>query len=289
MSRGIRTAALAIGIMALAASGSRAEAQVQLPDDGSDYVEQQVPIGEGLSSYAVADERVNVFHVRPAITLRSWMTNPWGLRLRLGLTISIVDFERLESLDLDKVSLGSLVPGVEAVFPVGRLSVLRPYFDFGLGGIFDSEQRPAPILGVGLLTEFVFPWKQFELGLEPRVEYLTVFSESTRDDDDFGTFVLLADARHPLWFQMGRSQPDVGLYFRYTYLWEEQVFASPFGAESVIEQLFEVGAIFGFQARPKVWIIRIPTIGFGYRFGSLKGFTIRIGGDRIVRLAEPLR
>ena len=60
------------------------------------------------------------------------------------------------------------------------------------------------------------------------------------------------------------------------------------GRESVRWQ-YEVGVTLGFRVQaPKIWFIRVPRLGVGYRFGDgLEGLSIRIGGDRVTRLPLP--
>ena len=126
------------------------------------------------------------------------------------------------------------------------------------------------------------------LGLEPSLEYVAAVTSLDTDRDGVGTLSLYADARHPLWFTIGSSQPDVGAYAKQTVLWQPLEVGSE-DDRAKISRFTELGRIFGFVQRPKIWFFKLPTIGVGYRFGQVRGWTIRIGGDRLLRLADPPR
>jgi hypothetical protein len=213
-----------------------------------------------------------------------------GVRLRLGLQVA-TGFSRLEDVDLATVRIASFIPGVEAVFPVGQRTVIRPFIDLGIGGVQDGPSRG--IFGAGLATESVFPWKTFELGFEPALEYRTAFTtrggDSGSGDVTAGDLRVRGDVRHPLWFKIGDAQPDAGVYVAQTYLWSPLEFAGADGEKVRVKDVFEFGVILGFQQRPKILFFRVPTIGVGYKVGDVTGFTLRIGGDRMVRLADPRR
>lgn len=259
-------------------------------DADDDPIPFSLPPVEGVSSTTLGQRSSLQFLFRPRVSLRSWKTHSVGLRLRLGLQIA-TGFAGLEDIDLGTVRLASFIPGIEAVFPVGQRTVLRPFIDLGVGGVKDGPSKV--IFGTGFHTESVFPWHTFELGFQPGIAYRTAFSKSAEDraqgDVTVGDLTLYGDARHPLWFKLGSAQPDVGVYVRQTFLWDPLQFTTSEGERVSLTGVFEFGAIFGFQQRPKILFFRLPTVGIGYRVGQVTGFAIRIGGDRMVRLADPPR
>jgi hypothetical protein len=239
----------------------------------------------GFSQNSAAGSSANVLGFEPAITLRSWERNSFGIRLLLAFRIANV---RLGDPDfrLDDLRLGLFAPGVEFVVPIARRALLRPRVSLGLTSVFQGDSALV-WTNLGLGAEFVFPWKKFELGLEPRIDWLSAIATDNRyADEHLGLVTLQADARHPLWFKLGEYQPDAGIYATGSYAFEPLGVPAASGAQTALVWQAEVGAILGFQSRPKVWFVRIPTIGVGYRFGDLSGLRIRIGGDRLLRLAE---
>lgn len=266
---------------AVGAAGAQGIPMVESPDP----VPFTLPPVVGVSSTIVGDRSALQVLVRPSLDLRSWETESWGLRVRLGLQFS-TGFHGLDDIDPSSFKLVSVVPGIEGVVPIGQRSVLRPFVELGVSQL--AEDRRGPVFGTGIKSESVFPAGNFELGLEPNVAYRTALAEQDADATT-GDFTLYGDARHPLWFRMGDSQPDVGVYLQQTWLWSTLEFETDDEELVRIRDIFEIGAIFGFQQRPRVWFFRLPTIGIGYRFGELRGVTIRIGGDRLIRLWDPPR
>ncbi len=268
-------------------AGQAGSLQAQTPPtiESPDPAPFALPPIPGVSSTTLGDRSILQILVRPRLDLRSWETYSWGLRLRLGVQVS-TGFSGFDDIDPSSVRLLSVVPGLEAIFPFGQRSLLRPYVDLGVGQI--SEDRRDVLFGTGLGGEFVFPWKSFEIGIEPDLSYRTTLAV---DDGDatVGALTLGADVRHPLWFKMGGAQPDVGVYVQQSFLWSGIEFATADGGTVSVDRVAEVGVIFGFQQRPKLLFFRLPTLGVGYRFGELTGLTIRIGGDRLIRLADPTR
>jgi len=276
-------AALA-ALVSLAAALSPLEAQTT-QEESPDELVWGTAFQPGISQNNAGGQSSSVLAFEPAITLRNWQTRSFGIRLLLEFKLANV---RLDDPDfrLDDVRLGLFAPGLEFVVPVGPKALLRPRGKLGLGNAFQGDSALV-WTNLGLWSEFVFPWKRFELGLEPRVDWLSGIATNQRfADEHLGAITLGADARHPLWFRIGEYQPDAGIYASGSYAFEPLDLTTTSGRETTLTWQFEVGAIVGFQSRPKVWIFRVPTIGVGYRFGDLSGIRIRIGGDRLMRLAE---
>ncbi len=237
----------------------------------------------------VGGQKSRVLSITPSIWLRRLDEGRMlGLRLRLTGIIGFTDFERLEEFNLESVRLGGLIPGIEFLIPLSSRSMLRPWADVGLG-LTNTEIDNLLLAIVGIRGEFVFPWKRWELGLEPRLQATT--SDANRELFD-GSYIVLglkADARYPLGFRIGGQVPDVGVYFEPGWFPDGLTFEDVSGREESVDEQFEVGVTLGFRyLAPKLWFIRIPRLGVGYRFGDgLNGIRIRIGGDRVTRLPLP--
>jgi hypothetical protein len=260
-----------------------AEAQATSPEDLARLVNHAYVIDHGFGAYSVANQRATLLQIPVSISLRSIEKYPWGLRLRLTGVFGIHNFTTIEDLELGQIRSVTVIPGLELLLPLGRASMARPYVDVGIARVLTAD-RDVLISSTGVRFEFVFLWKRFEIGVEPRLQF-NLAKESKRNDDDFGTLALKVDARHPLWFKMGAHQPEMGVYVESGYLFDDLSFTKVEGGTLDINEQYEVGVSFGFQDRPKVLFLTVPRIGVGYRFGDgLKGFRIRIGGDRITRL-----
>lgn len=272
-----------VALSLLASSAARAAGQDVQPPDPLDIVDRGLPIPDGFQQDNVAEQRASLFGIRPAFTIRSWKTNPWGLRARLAIQFAGLDFRSPEGVDVQKVSLGAIVPGIEFVFRTGGRSLFRPFLDVGVGSSTGLD-NPALIAAVGAQQEFVFPAGRFELSLEPKLEYTRAFV-SGAGDDDFGALSAYTDARHPLWFRIGGRRPELGAYFKASYLFSPLDFRSLDGEGTSVDYELQIGALFSFKRPPKLWFIPVPMIGFGWGFGNgSSGIRIRIGGDRLLHL-----
>ena len=253
--------------------------------DPADLVDRALPLPDGFRQDNVARQRASLFGIRPAFTLRSWEDRSFGLRLRLAIQFAGVDFLSPEGIDVENVSLGAVVPGIGFVFQTGERSLVRPFLDLGVGSSTGLDD-PAIIASGGVQTEFVFAAGRFELGLEPKLEYTRAFVIDA-EDSDVGSVSAAADARHPLWFSFGKHTPQLGAWFKASYLFSPLDFQSLDGESDPVEAEFTVGALFTFDRPPKLWLIPVPMVGFGWAFGDLSGIRIRIGGDRLMHLPNP--
>lgn len=276
--------------LALSPAGSQAQEPVDLElGDEVHYPWTLSGADGGFGSGSVGDQSSRVLTVPVSIWLRKLTDGrTLGLRLRITGVIGYQDFGRLEDFDVESIRLGGVFPGIEFLLPLSDRSMLRPFMDIGLG-FTDTEVEQVFLTTIGLRTEFVFPWKRWELGLEPRAQ--VGFSWSDRDlvDQEYATLTARMDARYPLGFTIGGSTPDVGVYFEPGFFPNGLRFTNPDGGRTSIQQQYEVGITLGFRdLAPRIWFFRVPRLGLGYRSGDgLTGLQIRIGGDRVTRLPLP--
>ena len=223
-------------------------------------------------------EQIRSIRIPVNITLREWHERPYGLRLRLAGTFATNDLYNILDGEFDEISMSSFVPGLEFVIPVGQNHLLRPYFDAGVG--FESATDKAEFLtAIGLRTEFIFAGKYFFAGLEPGFRVNNRAGFDLGDDLIFSPFLTLS-GRRVLGFTIDGHQPDAGVFIETGYDFNALELTSVRSTRDAVKTQYEVGVGFGFsQSQPKIWIIRIPRIRIGYRFGDLEGFRIRIGGD----------
>lgn len=243
----------------------------------------------GFGSSSVGDQSSQVLIIPVSIWLRRLTDGrKLGLRLRLTGVLGFQDFERIEDFEVKSVRLGGVFPGIEFLIPLSDRSMLRPFIDLGIG-LTNSEVKDILLTNLGLRTEFVFPWKRWELGLEPRIQAGITRASVDLVDDDYASLSMKMDARYPLGFRIGGSTPDVGAYFEPEWLPNALEFTTVDGERASIDEQHEVGVTFGFRdPAPKIWFIRVPRVSVGYRFGDgLNGLRIRIGGDRVTRLPLP--
>ncbi len=243
----------------------------------------------GIAGYETEDRSVRVLNVPVTLTLRDWHRRGWGLRLRIAGVLGVENVDGIG--DIPDASLGAfaMIPGVEVPIPLSPTSLLRPFLDVGLAFSIDDADALAPspigISALGLRSEFVFPWRRFELGLEPRAFYSVTWSgEELRDD--YGIVALRADAQYPLFSIADRILTGL-LYVQPAWFIDALDFSSSTEeGTSSIRQQFEIGLGYAWRGDgPKIWILPVPPISVGYSFGDgLEGLRLRVGGSRLIRL-----
>lgn len=269
---------------------ARAQDAAELdPGDEVNYPWVMSSADGGFGTGSVGDQSSRVLTIPVSIWLRRLTEGrKLGLRLRVTGVIGYQDFERLEEFNVESIRLGGVFPGIEFLVPLSDRSMLRPFADIGLG-LTNSEVEELLLTTFGLRTEFIFPWKRWELGLEPRAQAGVSWANTELVDDEYVVLTARIDARYPLGFRIGGRTPDVGAYFEPGYFPDALEFTDVKGVRGKIEKQYEVGVTVGFREKaPKIWFIRVPRLGVGYRFGDgLTGWRIRIGGDRVTRLPLP--
>jgi hypothetical protein len=240
-------------------------------------------MGYGIGALNDGDARINVLNVPVKLSLRPFSTDHWGLRLRLTGSFGIYRLERLEDLTLDRVRTFIVGPGIEFQIPLSPKLVLIPYLDIGAGRHVERKQW-AFVGTVGVRSEFVFPWHSVMVGIVPSLEYSTSRSVDSTLRADLPSAEIVLDFRHPLWFHLGRSKLDVGLYFRPAYSVADVNFEpSPEDPRSTITE-FEGGVSVGSCPPLRLWFIPLPRFSVGYRWSNAGISGVRVTlGDRLLR------
>lgn len=281
---------MASAALTLSPNGSLAQEPVDLElGDEVNYPWTLSTADGGFGSGSAGDQSSRVLTVPVSIWLRRLTDGrKLGLRLRITGVIGYQDFERLEDFDVESIRLGGVFPGIEFLVPLSDRSMLRPFVDIGVG-LTNTEIDELLLTTFGLRTEFVFPWKRWELGLEPRAQVGLTWANTDLVDDEYAMITGQMDARYPLDFTIGGQHPDVGAYFTPGYFPNRLNFTDEVGGRESVRWQYEVGITLGFREQaPRIWFIRVPRLGVGYRFGDgLTGLSIRIGGDRVTRLPLP--
>jgi hypothetical protein len=223
-------------------------------------------------------EQIRSIRIPINITLRDWHDRPFGLRLRLAGTFATNDLFEILDGEFGEVQVSSFMPGLEFVIPVGENHLLLPHFDVGVG--LESVTDQTEILAaIGLRTQFIFAENYYFAGLEPGFQVSNRAGADLEEDYVFSPFLTLS-GRRVLGFTIDGHQPDAGVFIETGYDFNALELTSVRSTKDAVKTQYEVGVGFGFsQSQPKIWIIRIPRIRIGYRFGDLEGFRIRIGGD----------
>ena len=243
----------------------------------------------GIAGYETDGRSVRVLNVPVTFTVRDWKERGWGLRLRLAGVLGVENVDGVGDIPDAKLGSFALIPGLEVPIPLSQRSLLRPFFDIGLAfALEDSEDLSPGTVGIsalGLRSEFVFPWKKFELGLEPRAFYSVTWSTDELRDD-YGVVGIRTDARYPL-FGIGDKTLAGVLYVQPGWFVDAlKLSTDDEGSGSAVQQQIEIGVGYNWRGNaPKIWIFPIPPVSLGYSFGDgLKGIRLRVGDSRLTHL-----
>jgi len=248
-------------------------------DDSSDSGPTFHPFALGFSGgdSATPDTRVYDLRIPASFKIFSADDDNWGLRLRIVLYAGIYNFTLEDAIDFEyRFSSLAATPGVEFLVPVGKGWILKPFAEIGYGRDFDNA-LDFGVWSIGMRTIVTWPVKKFDISFGTKVDYLSTFTATDAVASDFGEIRLGFDARHPLPFTIGGSQGDFSLYY-IRRQWVEAFIAREERDPLEIRYTNEIGFTFGTTPKVKLWFVRLPRIGLGYRFGpNVSGFRLNFG------------
>ncbi len=208
-----------------------------------------------------------VYRFPVSFTIRGLDENRWGLRLYVPISLGTTKIEGagdLEDFFKDVQSI-ALVPGVEFLIPVGDRWLLRPFAEVGVGD--DSATGDAHLLySVGIRARGEFQPRPFNVMFGGAFRYRNT-TTSVAVKNWYSTVEVGADAQLPLGFSLGSKTAHGGVYAimrHFTDLEFEILTQGPID----INWNYEIGLSFSTDPVVKLWVIKLPWIALGYRFGD---------------------
>jgi len=237
------------------------------------------PFAFGLAGgdSAVPDTEVYDLRIPASFKIFAADDDNWGLRLRLVVYAGVYDFTLDNAIDFNyRFQSLAATPGVEFLLPVGKGWILKPFAEIGYGRDFDNALSYG-VWSAGLRTIATWPVKKWNLSLGTKAQYLSTFTSTVAELDAYGQIMLGCDARHPVPFTIGGHQGDIsGYYIRQQYV--DAVIDREETDPLEIEYTNEIGLTFGTDPRVKLWFVKLPRIGLGYRWGpNVKGVRLNFG------------
>jgi hypothetical protein len=221
----------------------------------------------------VRDLRI-LFHV-PILPVED---RGWGLRLRVTLYAGVYDLAIFDGLDPTEINFQSLgaTPGVEFLLPVGGGWTLKPFVDLGYARDFDND-LDFLLWSAGMRTLAEYDVGTWDLSVGTKFQFLSVHTSKLDLEDRFGEFMVGFDAVRPLRFTIAGNQAGIGGYYIYRHYIDARVNRDE-GEPLTLDHSHEIGIAFGTDPRIKLWFIRLPRIGLGYRFGpNIRGIRLSFG------------
>ena len=270
-----RTATLVALAMILAIAGSG----FCQDDGGAEAGSTFHPFAFGLAGgdSATPDTKVYDLRIPASFKIFSSDKDDWGLRLRFVLYAGVYNFTFEDAIDLDlRFQSLAATPGVEFLLPVGKGWILKPFAEIGYGRDFENA-LDFGVWSVGMRTIAIWPVKKFHLSFGTKFQFLSTIFGDFELTDEFGEVRLGFDARHPLPFTIAGSQGDFSVFFirrQYIDAFIDREDRDPL----TIKYTNEIGFTFGTTPKIKLWIVKLPRIGVGYRWGSnARGVRLNFG------------
>lgn len=235
-------------------------------------------LGSGI--YTASDGAVQVYSIPLSWTLRPPAENRPGIKLKFPVTLGFYDFKALDLAEgklPDSVATLSVIPGAEFRFPLRENWSLTPFADLGTGWDF-SRGDQTWIWSAGVESEAHFSKGRTETILGNNLQYAAY---TVPGENDKGNFLVLEtglDLQRP--FRTSSSGHTTGFsFYLMNQLYFKELELLRYRDNILGVQLqYEVGVTWIPNKAFKLWLLDIPRIGFGYRFGDgLAAFRLVLG------------
>ena len=219
-----------------------------------------------MTEPGVSDGSVNDVRIPIGFTIIPVEDRAWGLRLRLTVYAGIYDLNFDDAIDLNlRFESLAATPGVEFLVPVGKGWTLKPFTEIGYAYDFDQD-IDFGVWSVGMRTLTEWQRRKIKFSFGTKVQYLSTFKSSLELSDNFLELQLGLDVGFPLGFNISGNEAYLSPYgIRRQYV--NALIERPDDDPLEITHTNEIGLAFGTRPKIKLWFIRLPRIGIGYRWG----------------------
>ncbi len=250
----------------------------QSGDSSSPLTFHPLAFGPGNGGISNANADVNDVRIQFYVPILKLDDRSWGLRLKVTLYAGVYDLFVDNDIIVDQLRFASFggTLGGEFLLPVGDEWLLKPYAEGGYIRDFD-DQLGFGLWGVGIRTLAEYPVHKFDLSVGTRLGFLSVIKSDLGLEDRFGEFEIGGDANHPLGFTIAGNEANLSLYYIYRYYFDARI-DRPDAEPLTLEANHEIGLTFGTDPKIKLWVMKLPRIGLGYRWGkNVRGVRLSFG------------
>lgn len=215
----------------------------------------------------VSSKGFQVYRIPISYPLRRLGDHAWGLRLTFPVSFGTYELSAATDLGdvVESIQSVAIIPGIELLVPVGESWVVKPFGEVGVGD--DSRTGETHLLyAVGIRARGEYEPAPFELMVGTAFKYRNAASTDVVKNW-YSTVEAGLDAQVPLGFSIGSRQARGGGYAilrHFSDLELELVTEGPFD----VSWNYEVGLSFATEPVLRIWKIKLPWIGLGYRFGD---------------------
>jgi hypothetical protein len=225
-----------------------------------------------LALVAGGDEEVDarsyqIYRIPISFPIRKLENHPWGLRIILPISLGVHELQAATDFgDLfDRLGTAAIIPGVEALVPIGENWLLKPFGEVGVGSTTSGGDVEL-LYGAGLRTRGNYRAGAFHLMPGGAVQYRNPGTGRSEFDSYF-KFELGADAQLGLG-SLGSKQARGGAFGIVRHFTDIEI--PRLGRDPIsIQRQYELGLSFSTEPVLKLWKLRLPWIAVGYRFGDV--------------------
>lgn len=215
----------------------------------------------------ISSSGFQIYRIPISYPIRRLGDKPWGLRITFPVSLGTYELETASGIGdvVESIQSVAVIPGVEFLVPLGERWVIKPFGEVGIGD--DSRTGETHLLyAAGIRARGEYDAGPFGLMVGTAFKYR---NSATTDvvRNWYSTVEGGIDAQVPLGFSIGSREARGGGYAvvrHFSDLELEIVRDGPFQ----VSWNYEVGVSFATEPVLRVWKIKLPWIGLGYRFGD---------------------
>jgi hypothetical protein len=231
----------------------------------------------GTGAYDLGGNGGFVVRFTPAWDLKTPGDGLPGVRLILPLTAGSIGFDPVGSFEQgrlpSRIDSFSLMPGLEFDFAAPRDWTVTPWVRAGASF---AEGNDGWLYGAGVRMSRDSEEGEVAVNRRHELALVVVDYRSAQATDRFLRLRNAFDLRRPTIAFGADSRLLAGLYGIADIVPDPPEAPADAGKQSVLQ--LEVGFTFNAAPRPKLWLLRWPRLGIGYRYaGDFSGWRIVVG------------
>ena len=225
-------------------------------------------LGSGI--YSLSGRTLQVYRLPFGYTPSSDEDARVRPRITLPLTLGFVDFKPRDVVETgvpERIDSLSFVPGLALHIAVLEDWELEPFAEAGIARDQASE-ADQNVYSAGLRSRYDFGSRPTDWQLYNELVHVVVEQESLDSTDDFTRFRIGTTARRPFDTDRTDRRADFESYGMIEVVLDPPggpAGSRPQGGEAM---QYELGFTLGATEPLRVWGIKLPRVGFGYRFGE---------------------
>jgi hypothetical protein len=226
----------------------------------------------GTGVYKIGEETVSVIRLPMAYTIQQATDTEWGLRLTFPVSAAFAEFD-LTDFDLGHASaVGlSVLPGVEAEFPLRPGWVVKSFANVGTGWEFEHDTSAIIwSLGASTLNRWE-PARKWPLGFGAKLTYAGYDAAGTTST--LAAVSLGLDLGTPMEIEVAGRRTFLGAQIVGTKYFNQLEFLFPGSPTDDVSHEVEIALTLRVHKPEEILGVSFDRIGLGYRQGSdgLKG------------------